>query len=346
LFLKKEFHMPPVSLEQKAFFSSSYEFILQQFSWLWSHAQAWLDRGKHEEWTIMIVGLLSIFTIYALVRSRVQRHKGWDKDKKRTALTQTHNVVWLLAGLWIITSWAQVLFPFLISVIAVLVAFVIATKEWLLCLLGSLYRMTTGMFHVGDRITVQNMRGEVLDIQWLQTRVLELGPGEHGPFHTGRVLSFPNSLLIQHQVISETFFDKYAFQWLNVPLCSNDDVAAVKRILLEEAKKVSLPYMDEATKHMSRMQKHLLMEGPSVNPKVYMEFKAMGELTLKLRFPAPQGMGGVLAQDVLQALFDRYAFSAVDKWSKGKEKKGAAVLSHAPPEVDLMPSLEEMKPVQ
>jgi small-conductance mechanosensitive channel len=180
-----------------------------------------------------------------------------------------------------------------------------------------LYRMTTGMFRVGDRITVQNLRGEVLDIQWLQTRVLEIGPGPNGPFHTGRVLSLPNSWLIQHHVVNETFFDKYAFQWLTIPLCSNDDILGVKKILLEEATSVSKDYIEEASRHMKKMQKNMLMDGPSINPKVYIEFKSMGELVLQLRFPAPQGMGGVLAQDITNALLVRYKLSTADKWSVG-----------------------------
>ena len=67
----------------------------------------------------------------------------------------------MLFGL--ILVWATELQALAISIVAALAAIVLAAKELILCVTGSLFKTTAKAFAVGDRIEVGNFRGTVID---------------------------------------------------------------------------------------------------------------------------------------------------------------------------------------
>ena len=297
--------------------SSSLQDVGAEF---WSKTMTWLDKGTHEEWLWTVVGIGLSMVVYAVLRFRVQRHAEWSNDQKRQLITQARNILWVLTAAWVIMSWSKTLFPFLFSIVAILVAVVMATKEWILCWLGSLYRMTTSAYRLGDHISINGVRGEVIDIQWMQTRVFELGPAPRGTYYTGNVLSFPNSWLMTHQLNNETFFYGYGFHWIDFHLTVKDDLDVATEIVIAEANKVCEPFLEAAHRDLSRIQQHHFMEPPSVKPKIHIEFVEAGQLVLHLRFPAPRGRNNELAQAIMKGFLRRYSPSILDKWEQGTLK--------------------------
>ncbi|MDF0603930.1 mechanosensitive ion channel, partial [Psychromarinibacter sp. C21-152] len=123
------------------------------------------------------------------------------------ATTRTAFLILVLLGLVLI--WAPQLRTFALSLAAVAVAIVVATKEMILCLSGSLMRASTRAFSVGDWIEVAGVRGEVVDHTLLATTLQEFQPNS---FHyTGRTAVVPNSVLFGSPVRNLTVVREYTF---------------------------------------------------------------------------------------------------------------------------------------
>ncbi|MEM6908153.1 MAG: mechanosensitive ion channel domain-containing protein [Pseudomonadota bacterium] len=91
--------------------------------------------------------------------------------------------------------WAPQLRTFALSLTAVAVAIVIATKELILCLSGSAYRTFTQAYVVGDIIETGAHRGQVMEINLLSTKLNELHPREGSIRLSGSSVIVPHSLL-------------------------------------------------------------------------------------------------------------------------------------------------------
>lgn len=295
--------------------------LAQQFHTWWTAAGNWLDGGLRAEWAMSLVGITLSVVGYGAIRVWIQSSKKWETEQKRQLMTQIRNILWVVAAFWLVMSWSKTLFPFLFSIVALLVAFVMATKEWILCILGALYRLTTSAYKVGDHVRINNIRGEVIDIHWMQTRVLELGPAPDGTYYSGHVLSFPNSWLMSHHLTNETFFEEYGFHWLAFPLTVADDIQVASEIVTEEAVKVCKPFLEEAHQKLSRMQQSHFMEAPSVEPKIHIDYNKPGEVNLHLRYPAPRGKNNELAQKIVTAFLARYSPAVEERWQRGYLKK-------------------------
>ena len=105
------------------------------------------------------------------------------------------NLLLLVAFAGLVMIWAPQLRTFALSLTAVAVAVVVATKELILCLSGSALRTFTRSYSVGDYVEIGGTRGEVLDYNLLATTLYEFDKREGSFTTTGRNVIVPHSML-------------------------------------------------------------------------------------------------------------------------------------------------------
>jgi hypothetical protein len=160
--------------------------------------------------------------------------------------------------------------------------------------------MGTNAYTLGDRIEVAGTRGNVLDQTWLGTTVLEIGPGHSSHQYTGKTIMFPNSLLLTHPVVNETYLKRYVVHVITVPLSAHDDWQTAERLLLEIAMAECAPFLDDAARHMKELEGKAWLDAPSVQPRVNVQLPEPGRLNLLLRVPAPAHRTSRLEQAILR----------------------------------------------
>jgi len=221
------------------------------------------------------------------------------ESKRRWVVTTRNSVVFaFLIGLVII--WAHELQTFAVSIVALAAAFVLATRELILCWSGAALRVGSKVFAVGDRIQIAGHRGVVLDHDAFATRLLEIGPGQSAHLYTGRVTIFPNSLLLTNTLIKENPDQEYGLYTLVVPLKADDAWQKAERALLEAAKAECAPFMEEAARQMKLLEQANLLEAPSPEPRITIQLPESGKLHLVLRFPAPDRGRSRIEQAILR----------------------------------------------
>lgn len=119
-------------------------------------------------------------------------------SQQRRWIANARNVGFALAVLALVLIWAPQLQTFALSLTAVAVAIVIATKELLLCFTGAFLRSSSRSFSVGDWVEISGIRGEVIDHSVFATTVYEFEPGALQ--FSGRKAVIPNSVLLSTPV--------------------------------------------------------------------------------------------------------------------------------------------------
>src|SRR5919197_1281452 len=145
-----------------------------------------------------LVLLAVILSLRFVVLRAVRQSDRLSVETRRRWVVHVRNVLALVFVVGLVFIWGGQLSTFAVSLVAIAVAVVLATKELILCLSGAVLRMSSNAFTLGDRIEVSGTRGNVLDQTLLATTVLEIGPGQVSQQYTGRAVVFPNSLLLNH----------------------------------------------------------------------------------------------------------------------------------------------------
>ncbi|HCS29228.1 MAG TPA: hypothetical protein DIW43_17350 [Spongiibacteraceae bacterium] len=250
---------------------------------------------------LLISTVLLTIAILALraVSARFIRRKVAVAELRSKWLVQSRNILMLLFMLGLVLIWAQELRTLALSVVAIAVALVVATKELILCLIGSILKSGSSTFGIGDRIQIKDYRGDVIDHSLLTTTLLEVGPGKSSNQRTGRVLTIPNALFVTDAVINETPTSRYMFHVIIVPFKRDHDWQGAQRAMLAAAKRECEPYINEARRDLLRFSNQRGLEAPSIEPRVTIQVPAPEEIHLAMRLPVPTSRRMAIEQVIL-----------------------------------------------
>lgn len=250
---------------------------------------------------LAVLSLLLVVVVlrYILVRAIANR-ESLPMDVRRRLIVQIRTVLGIVFVVGLIFILANELRAFAVSLVAIAVAVVLATKELILCLSGTALRLGTNAFTIGDRIEINGVRGNVIDQTFLATTILEIGPGHVTSQYSGRAVVFPNSLLLAHPLINETYMKDYIVHIMTIPLAAADDWQRAEKLLLEIADQECRPFLDAAARHMKELEGRNWMDVPSVKPRVSVQIPEAGRVNLLLRIPTPAHRTSRLEQAILR----------------------------------------------
>ena len=166
----------------------------------------WLMQ-KHILIYIGLVLLLSL--IYFLIGRWIKKSKN-SYESKRKSLFRLRGIFVLIFVAAFFITWASEIYSLIISITAIAAALAIATKEVILCYGGSFYRFFTHPFSVGDRIVIDDLRGDAVEIGLLGTQILEVGPKDLTHQYTGRLVTIPNAKFLSSTIFNETYSSDYS----------------------------------------------------------------------------------------------------------------------------------------
>lgn len=155
-------------------------------------------------------------------------------------------------------------------------------KEVFLNFYSFFYILVRKPFYVGDRIQIQNLYGDVLDVRLLDFSILQLYPLKYGGQSSGRIIHIPNSYILLNPVIN--FSKEFALNWLEimVPFTLKSDWKHAEQIIEGIVKKISYE-VNPTDPKIDYSKKEYNIQYSKLTPKMYVEF-AQGTILLTVRF--------------------------------------------------------------
>ena len=256
--------------------------------------------------------LLVVVLVLNSLISRFIRRTVDASELRRKWLVQSRNGIILIFILGLILIWGEELRTLALSVVAIAVAFVVATKELILCVTGSLLKAGAGSFNIGDRIQVKDFRGDVIDQTLLATTILEVGPGKLTHQRTGRMAVIPNALFVSEPVINESYTRQYVLHVFTVPFKRTDNWQAAQQALLATTLKHCQSYLENARLYLQRLNYERGLDSSSVDPRVTIQLPSATEIHLVVRFPVRATQRSYIEQLILSEVFTE-DYSGKDK---------------------------------
>ena len=247
------------------------------------------------KWLTTLVLLTLIFGVRFLALKRLDSVAGMSNKERRRWAGTIRNAALFLLIVFLLYIWFEQLRIFATSLMVIGVAFVLATKEFFLNLTGFLFRSSTQFFKVGDRISIGDIRGDVIDQSPMGVTVMEISANH---LYTGRAVFVPNLKFMNQYVKNESYFKDYVFHFITVPVKKDDNWGLARDALLDAAINISRSYINEAKKHLSLLSEKYKLDAPPVEPRVYVKLSKPEEIELILRVPVPAKRRGRINQEI------------------------------------------------
>jgi small-conductance mechanosensitive channel len=178
--------------------------------------------------------------------------------------------------------WAPSLRSFALSLTAFAVAFIVATKELILCLSGAFLRAISTSFRVGQWVEVQSIRGEVIDISLLTFTLQEVYADGRLHEFTGRTVTFPNSVLLSAVVKNENFYNRYVFHRFQLTMEVKVDPGPVMESVRESLLRDMEPHLEVAKRYNSVIERKASLDIMGVDPILRLESRSDGRVLLEV----------------------------------------------------------------
>jgi small-conductance mechanosensitive channel len=151
-------------------------------------------------------------------------------------------------------------------------------------------------FNVGDRVLMGGVRGDVIGLSFMQTRIMEMGnsPREesddqswvHSRQFTGRIVTVTNDKVFDCPVYNYTHDFAYIWDEISVPLRFHQDFDRAERIILDAAKKYALSARQLGDEEVNRLDDRFGLEVGQIDARVFWRLTE-NWLELTVRFLAP-----------------------------------------------------------
>ncbi|GEM_PF-84151 len=214
-----------------------------------------------------LIGAVAISTLVAFVRRSVGRYVT--DSSKRYASKKIIDFVGGFVGLIFVTVvFRDALGNLAVIVGAVTAGIAFALKEVIVSIAGWIAVTFGDFYHVGDRIQLGGIKGDVIDIGFGRTTLMELGEWVNGDLYTGRIVRVSNGF-----VFSQPFFNysgDFPFLWdeCTVPVKYGSDHKLARQILEKVADQVSAEFIEQAEAHWRQIAKKYLVEDARTSPMV------------------------------------------------------------------------------
>ena len=172
-------------------------------------------------------------------------------------------------------------------------------------------------FNVGDRIVMGGVRGDVINLSFMQTQIMEMGQPPsvdpqtdpamwvHSRQFTGRIVTVTNDKIFDEPVYNYTHEFPYIWDEIRLPIRYQDDRAKAETILLKAAQRHAVTEARIGDDEVKRLHERFGINVGEIDPRVYWRITD-NWLELTVRFLAPdhgiRAMKDAMSREILAKL--------------------------------------------
>jgi len=134
---------------------------------------------------------------------------------------------------------------------------------------GGILIMLTSVYRVGNRISIDDKFGDVMDIGVMSTTLMEIRGWVSGDQPSGRLLVIPNGYVINQALYNYTRDHSFIWDEIAIPLTYDSDWHLAKDLLLDIIKKETALMTLQADAEIERIGEKYYLPKKVVDPSAY-----------------------------------------------------------------------------
>ena len=134
---------------------------------------------------------------------------------------------------------------------------------------GGILIMISSIYRVGDRISIDEKFGDVMDIGVMSTTLMEIRGWVSGDQPSGRLLMIPNGLVINHPLYNYTRDHSFIWDEISIPLTYDSDWRLAKDLILGIVIKETALMTMQADEEIERIGEKYYLPKKVVEPSAY-----------------------------------------------------------------------------
>jgi len=144
-----------------------------------------------------------------------------------------------------------------------------ASQEVIGSVAGYLNIVTGNLYHIGDRVRIGDVVGDVMDVTLLRTTLMEIGEWVKADQYTGRIVSVANRTVFAAPVFNYTQHFRFLWDEITIPITYDSNWRLADELMLEHGREYSSALLAEAEAELRPMKEHYSLGETVVEPTLY-----------------------------------------------------------------------------
>ena len=142
----------------------------------------------------------------------------------------------------------------------------ITLQELILSVAGSVYIFFVKVYKPGERIEINGIKGDVIDIDTMYTTMMEIGQWVSGDNYSGRIVKLSNAFVFRGPVYNYSRDFPFIWDEINLPIRYGSDRELAKEIIISTAQKELSGYVEASMAQWKNVVDRYYIEDAEVNP--------------------------------------------------------------------------------
>ena len=181
-----------------------------------------------------------------------------------------------------------------------------ALKEVFISLAGWFAVAFGDLFKVGDRVQLGGIKGDVIDITFMRTTLMELGEWVNGDLYTGRIVRISNSTVFTDPLFNYSRDLPFLWDEIVVSVRPDSDFVQVRRLLEEVADEIVGDYVKHAKVHWQAVKNKYMVEDEKIDPIISL-FVTSGSMEYTVRYPVDFKERQITKDRLFEAILNKFS---------------------------------------
>lgn len=141
-------------------------------------------------------------------------------------------------------------------------------QELILSIAGSFYIFFVRVYTPGDRIEINGIKGDVIDIDSIYTTLMEMGEWVSSDNYSGRIVKISNAFVFKGPIKNYSMDFPFVWDELNILITYGSDVEMAKKIVLDTASELLSEYTEKSFAKWKEMVERYYIENATLEPTI------------------------------------------------------------------------------
>lgn len=182
---------------------------------------------------ILILSFITYFFLKGiqLILDKILIKISNSNKKQYLGVRKIHVFINIVFVFCLIILWAKDLKNFMTLITFISTAFTLALRDVIVNIFAGIYIKLKKIINLEDRIIINNIKGDVINLNSLNFEILEVNDEDHGNQSRGIVTIIPNSYVLTYPLKNYNKAFKYVWDEIQVDLPLDTDIKRAKGIL-------------------------------------------------------------------------------------------------------------------
>jgi len=235
-------------------------------SWILNQNYPDIDLAKINS---SLVALAILYFVFHLLLENLILHRVRIRKTQYLFIRLANAIYYLILSFWILTIWIENTETLLLSYGLVSAALAFALQDLFKNIVGGISLLFSGLYHVGDRIEIDNNLGDVIAIDLLNTTMFEIKNWVAGDQPTGRIISVPNQKVLFTNTVNYSKDHDFIWDEIMIPLTYKSNWQQASQIISEIINQETKTIVKEADKQLNKLAKKYFFEEAPAKSNIF-----------------------------------------------------------------------------